>query len=69
MLVQVEIQDSHIESLAATKLHGLVVMMLGWHAKGPGFESRSDLLKLFASQILGALYRTKRKEKKRREKV
>ena len=46
MLVQVEIQKSHIAGPAATKLHGLVVMMLGWHAEGPGFKSRSDPLKL-----------------------
>ena len=46
VLVQVEIQKSHIAGLAATKLHGLVVMMLGWHAKGPGFESCADPIKL-----------------------
>ena len=46
MLVQVEIQKSHIAGSAATKFHGLVVMVLGWHADGPGFKSRSDPLKL-----------------------
>ena len=46
MLVQAEIETSYMASFTAIRLHGLVVMMLGWHAEGPGFESRSGPLKL-----------------------
>ena len=46
VVVQAKIQISYIPSPAATNLHGLVDMMLGWHTKGPGFESRSIPLKL-----------------------
>ena len=44
--VLVEIHSSHIKGLSTTKLHGIVVMILGWHIQGPGFKPRQDQLKL-----------------------
>jgi len=69
VLVQAEIQGGHIASPAATKLHGLVVMMLGWHAKGPGFESRSDPMKLLLHKSWAPSIGRNAKVKNRRENV
>ena len=68
MLVQAEIQSSYVARPAATRLHGLVVMMLGWHAEGPGFESRSDPLKLLPRNSWAPSIGRNVKVKKRREK-
>ena len=37
-VVHVDIHRRRITCLATTKLRGIVVMMLSWHAKGPGFK-------------------------------
>ena len=43
-VVHVDIYRRRITCLAITKLCGIVVMMLGWHAKGPGFKPHMKLL-------------------------
>ena len=43
-VVHVDIHRRRITCLATTKLSGIVVMMLGWHAKGPGFKPHLKLM-------------------------
>ena len=43
-VVHVDIHKRQITCHVTTKLHGIVVMMLGWHAKGPGFKPHLKLL-------------------------
>ena len=43
-VVHVDVHTRRITCLSTTKLHGIVVMVLGWHAKGPGFKPHLKLL-------------------------
>ena len=68
-ILLVDIHSSHIIGPATTKLRGIVVMTLGWHAERSMVQTPSGPLETFASQLLDALYRVKLKaEKKAREK-
>ena len=65
--VLVEIHSSHIKGLSTTKLHGIVVMILGWHVQGPGFKPRPDHLKLLLHNSWAEF--DERNAEKRREKA
>ena len=43
-VVHDDIHRRRITCLSTTKLHGIVVMMLSWHAKGSGFKPHLKLL-------------------------
>ena len=64
-ILLVDIHSSHIIGPATTKLRGIVVMMLDWHAEGPGFKFRPDHLKLLLHKSSQILYRVKLKVEKR----